>query len=211
VSDLEARIDELKVRIDLARVKAPFSGQLGMRNFSPGAFLSQGDMITRLVQNQKLKIDFTIPARYASLAKEGLTVQVISSAAGDTINARIYAVDPVIDANTRSLRLRGVLENDRRRLVAGDFAQVIMQVEQNNEAILVPSESIISELNAQIVFVVNQGKAKKTQVKIGTSTSGRVQILQGLQPGDTILITGLMQVRDGSPVNITELNQEAGR
>ncbi len=210
VSDLEARIEELSVRIDLAQIRAPFSGRVGMRDFSPGAFLGQGDPITRLVQNQKLKIDFKIPARYASLAREGLDVRIVSSSSLDTTYARIYAVDPEINTNTRSLRLRGMLENGDRKFIPGDFVQVFMETQQNDNAILIPTDAIISELNSQVVFITRNGKATRTEVEIGTSTRGRVNILSGISEGDTILITGLMGIRDGSAVRITELNQEAG-
>lgn len=211
VNSLKAQIEELAVRIDLAHVRAPFSGQLGMRNFSQGAFLSQGDMITRIVQTNRLKISFDIPARYALLAKEGSDVKVISSSRGDTIIARIYAVDPVINPNSRSLRLRGVIENGNGTFIPGDFAQVTMDVEQNNNAILVPAESIISELNTQVVYLARSGTAVRREVEIGTRTRGRVHIINGITEGDTVLITGLMDIRDGINIDVTRINQEAGQ
>jgi len=210
VSSLKAQIEELAVRIDLAHVKAPFSGRLGMRNFSLGAYLSQGDMITRVVQTHKLKINFDIPARYASVARERLDVNVISSSAGDTTLARIYVVDPVINPNSRSLRLRGILENDKGRFIPGDFVQVLMDIEQNDNAILIPAEAIIADLNTQVVYLLRNGKAERHEVEIGTRTSGRVHILDGIVAGDTVLITGLMDIRDGSNINLMRLNQEAG-
>ncbi|TVQ88676.1 MAG: efflux RND transporter periplasmic adaptor subunit [Bacteroidetes bacterium] len=210
VSSLKAQIDELAVRIDLTYIRAPFSGRLGMRDFSTGAFLSQGDRITRVVQSHKLKINFDIPARYAALAKEDMEVKVISSSLGDTTFARIYALDPVINPNTRSLHLRGIMENGSGKFVPGDFVQVVMDVEQNDNAILIPAESIISELNSQVVYLARNGKAERREVEIGTRTRGRVHILEGIAEGDTVLITGLMDVRDGSSINLMRLNQEAG-
>ncbi len=211
VSDLEARIEELHVRIDLANIRAPFSGRLGMRDFSPGAYLSQGEIITRLVQTRQLKINFDIPARYAAIAQKGMEVMVISSSSSDSILARVYAMEPFINANTRNLRLRGILDNEEQKFIPGDFIRVIIDAEQNENAILIPTESIISELNAQVVYLVREGKAQRREVEIGTSTRGRVMILDGLQEGDTIMLTGLMGIRDGSDVQIRNLNQEAGR
>ena len=210
VSSLKAQIEELAVRIDLAYVSAPFNGRLGLRNFSLGAYLSQGDMITRVVQTNKLKINFDIPARYASLAREGLEVDVISSSVGDTAQARVYALDPVINPNSRSLRLRGILDNGQGRFIPGDFVQVVMDVEQNDNAILIPAEAIIAELNSQVVYLARGDKAERREVEIGTRTRGRVHILDGIAVGDTVLITGLMDVRDGSNINLMRLNQEAG-
>lgn len=211
VSDLEARIEELQVRIELANIRAPFSGTLGMRDFSPGAYMSQGEMITKLVQNQQLKINFDIPARYSAVAAQGMEVMVISSSSADTTFAKVYALDPVINANTRNLRLRGILDNGEQKFIPGDFARVILDVEENDNAILIPTESIISELNAQVVYLVREGKAQRREVEIGTSTRGRVNILDGLQEGDTIMLTGLMGIRDGSEVQVRKLNQEAGQ
>lgn len=208
VSSLKAQIEELSVRIDLAQVRAPFSGQVGMRDFSIGAYLSQGDRITHLADNRRLRVSFTIPARYAPLAKVGLMVNVVSSAS-DTIQAEVYAVDPVIDRDNRSLNVRAAFDN--QNFVPGDFAQVIFEVEQNENALLVPAEAVIAELNAQIVYVAREGKAHRQTVEIGTRTPGRVHIINGLAEGDTVLITGLMEMRDGSNINVSQLNQEAGQ
>jgi membrane fusion protein (multidrug efflux system) len=210
IAELQSRIDELNVRIDLAYVTAPFSGRLGLRDFSTGSFMTVGTPITRLVQTDKLKISFDVPARYASLVNTGANVNVIASGTPDTTIARIYAIEPVINASNRSLKVRGELENGRGRFISGDFAQVQMTVDVSQDALLIPSESIISELNSQIVYVFRNGKAVRTPVEMGASTRGRVEIVSGISVGDTILITGLMSVRDNMPVNIASLNQEAG-
>ena len=102
------------------------------------------------------------------------------------------------------------MENGSGRFIPGDFAQVVMDVEQNENAILIPAESIISELNSQVVYLARDGKAERREVEIGTRTRGRVHILDGIAEGDTVLITGLMDVRDGSSINLMRLNQEAG-
>ncbi len=210
IADLQSRIDELDVRIDLANVRAPFAGRLGLRDFSVGAFMAVGAPVTRLVQTDKLKISFDVPARYASMVKLGMNVNVIASGAPDTTRARVYAIDPVINETNRSLKVRGVLENGIGKFISGDFAQVEMKVDISEDALLIPSESIISELNTQIVYVYRDGKAVRTPVEMGASTRGRVHIVNGISEGDTILITGLMSIRDNMPVNIATLNQEAG-
>jgi membrane fusion protein, multidrug efflux system len=204
VSNLKAQIDELDVMIDLAHIQAPYSGRLGMRNFSPGAYLRQGDIITSLVQSHKLRVSFSIPARYATLAKENQEVEVISSASGDTAVAVIYAIDPTINPASRSLQIRAMLDNEQGRFVAGDFAQIIFDVEQTKDALLVPAESIIPELNTQVVFIARNGRAVRQEVETGSRTRDRVQILNGLSPGDYVLTTGLMEIRDGDQINFNE-------
>ena len=208
-SDLEARIEELEVMIDRSQVRAPFAGRLGMRDFSPGAYLSQGDVITRLVQTHRIRVHFSIPARYAALAREGQQVQVIASANGDTALARVYAIDPVINPATRNRQLRAELPNPEGRFVAGDFVQVIFETDHDEDALLVPAEAIIAQMNTQLVYRVENDTARRQEVEIGTRTRQRVHVLSGLQAGDTVLVTGLMEVRDGTPVEIRELKQEA--
>jgi membrane fusion protein, multidrug efflux system len=208
VNHLKAQIEELEVMIDLAHIRAPFNGWLGMRNFSPGAFLSQGEVITRLVQNDKLKVNFTIPARYASNIRKDQKITIISSASGDTAQAAIYAVDPIISSTSRSLQIRALLDNERKGFLPGDFAQVVLEVGQFENALLVPAESVIPEMNTQVVYVVSEGKALRQVVETGSRTHNRVQVLKGLSPGDVVLTTGLMTIRDGDPVEIFESTLE---
>jgi membrane fusion protein, multidrug efflux system len=210
-SELEARIEELEVMIDLSQVRAPFAGRLGMRDFSPGAFLSQGDVITRLVQTDRIRVHFSIPARYSALAREGQDVQVIASANGDTAVARVYAIDPSINPATRNRQLRAELPNPDGRFVAGDFVQVVFETDRDEDALLVPAESIIAQMGSQVVYKVENGSARRQEVEIGSRTRDRVHVLSGLQAGDTVLVTGLMEVRDGAPVEIRELKQEGSQ
>lgn len=208
VIQLESQIGELEVLIDRSMIRAPFNGRLGMRDFSPGAYLAQGDVITRLVQTGRIRVHFSIPAQYASLARSGQEVLLISSSTGDTATAGIYAVDPMIRATSRSLQVRALLENGQGRFVPGDFIQVEMVVEDNQEALLVPAESVIPELGTQVVYLVREGQAVKQEVKTGSRTSNRVQVLHGLSPGDVVLTTGLMEVRDGVPVEVRNMERE---
>lgn len=208
VSSLEAQIEELQVMIELALVRAPFSGRLGMRNFSPGAYLSQGETLTRLVKTDFLKLDFNIPARYAALAAKGDDVTLVSSSSGDTAVARIYAIDPAINPSSRSLQIRAELDNSGENFFPGDFVQITFEVEQLSDALLVPAESLVMELNRQVVYVAKDGIAKRCEVEIGRRTRERVQIVRGLSEGDVVLTTGLMEISDGDQINLTIKNQE---
>jgi membrane fusion protein, multidrug efflux system len=203
VSNLKAQIEELDVMIDLAHIRAPFSGLLGMRDFSPGAFLSQGEIITRLVQNDKIKVNFSIPSRYAARAEKHQEVTIISSATGDSAIAVIYAVDPIITPSSRTLNIRALLDNKTKGFMPGDFAQIIFEVEQYDDALLVPAESVIPELNRQVVYLAKNGRAVRQEVETGSRTHNRVQILKGLSPGDIVLTTGLMTLQDGDQVEIS--------
>ena len=206
VGSLKAQIEGLDVMIDLAAVRAPFAGRLGMRNFSPGAYLSQGSVITRLVQTDKVKVNFTIPSKYAAQAANGKTVRVVSSSGGDTASAEIYAVNPRISPSSRSLQVRAVMNSQHPPFIPGDFVQVLLEVERKTDALLVPAECIVPELKKQSVFVVRDGKARRREVETGSRTEDRVEILKGLSPGDTVLTTGLMEVKEGDRVALQKLH-----
>jgi membrane fusion protein, multidrug efflux system len=211
VDNLRAQIEELEVMIDLTHIRAPFAGQLGLRDFSPGAYLAQGAMITRLVQNDRLKVDFSIPAKYADCELMGKTVTIKSSVGDRSLTAVIYAVDPMISPLSGSLKVRARFDNKQMTFMPGDFVRIECEVEQFDNALLVPAEAVIPELNAQVVFVAENGKAKKREVETGGRTSDRVQITSGLSPGDIVLTTGLMEVSDGSTIQLRNVKQEAAK
>ncbi|MFZ1728643.1 MAG: efflux RND transporter periplasmic adaptor subunit [Bacteroidota bacterium] len=205
VGSLKAQVEGLDVMIDLAAVRAPFAGRLGMRNFSPGAYLSQGSVITRLVQTDKVKVNFTVPAKYAAQAAAGQEVKVISSS-GDTASAEVYAVNARISQSSRSLQIRAIMNKKHPSFIPGDFVQVLLVVERKTDALLIPAECIVPELKKQVVFVISDGKAMRREVETGSRTSDRVEILKGLSPGDTVLTTGLMEVKDGDRIELQKLN-----
>jgi len=209
INNLKSQIEELEVKIDLSKIKAPFSGKLGMRNFSPGAYLAQGEKITDLAQTNNLKVHFSIPAKYANLAEINQQIKVVGSSSFDTVVANIYAIDPIINSNSRNLNIRALITNNNS-LIAGDFVKVRFPIKKYENAILLPAEAVSPELNAQIAYVFKSGFAKKIIVITGERTDNRIQIISGINHGDTIITTGLMEVRDGLAVEIKECVEEVG-
>jgi membrane fusion protein, multidrug efflux system len=139
-----------------------------------------------------------------------MEIRVIPSAGVDTLTARIYAIEPMINPASRSLNIRALLDNEQGVLLPGDFAQIIFDIKQDQEALLIPAEAIIPELNRQVVYLSKNGIAQRQVIETGTRTQNMVHVISGLAIGDTILVTGLMEVRDGAPARITQLNQGAG-
>lgn len=197
VASLEAQIEELEVMTDLAQIRAPFDGRIGFRDFSTGAYISQGALITRLVKSDKLKVVFSIPARHIHTLSRDHKILVTSSSTGKTAEARVFAIDPVVDSGSGSIELRAYLDNSNEEFIPGDFVQVELAVQQNSNAILIPAEAIVSELNNQIVYTVREGKATRKVVKTGSRTREKVQIISGLSPGDMVITTGLMVIKEG--------------
>lgn len=208
-TNLQAQIQELRVRIDLANVQAPFSGAVGMRNFSLGDYLSQGQTLTRLVQKDSLRVDFSLPSEYADKLAVGQKIKVVPNASGDTARATIYAINPAINRQSREIQLRARLNNKESEFIPGDFAEVVIEVTESENALLIPAESVIPEADSHIVYRVKNGKAVKQEVRLGRRTETEIQILEGLSDGDTVLLTGLMQVEDGSEVEVKELTDSA--
>jgi membrane fusion protein, multidrug efflux system len=203
VDELEAQIDQLNVNIDLANVVAPFDGKVGMRNFSVGAYLSQGQVIIELAQSWKLKVDFNLSGRYRNQLVPGKDVRVIYGK--DTISSPIYAVSPIADNSSRMINVRAVIEKNTLNFVPGDFAEVIVPLNINDSALVVPTDCIVPELNNQTVFLYKGGKAIRRTVEVGSRSDTQVEILQGVRAGDTVLTTGLLQVKDNYPVTLNKV------
>lgn len=200
VDELEAQIDQLEVNIDLANVVAPFDGKIGMRNFSVGSYLSQGQVIIELAQLWKLKVDFNLAGRYRKELQPGKIVSVIYEK--DTVDAPIYAVSPVADNSSRMINVRALIEKNTLNFVPGDFAEVIIPLNVNDKALVVPTDCIVPELNNQTVYLFHKGRAVRKKVVLGSRTDTQVEILNGIKTGDTILTTGLLQVKDNYPVKL---------
>ncbi|MEJ2594255.1 MAG: efflux RND transporter periplasmic adaptor subunit [bacterium] len=213
VDELEAQIDQLNVNIDLANVEAPFDGKVGMRDFSVGTYLSQGQAIMELAQSWKLKVDFNMswklkvdfnmPGRYRNQLKPGKNIRVIYG--NDTIESPIYAVSPVADKSSRMINVRALINNNSLNFVPGDYAEVIIPLNINDSALVVPTDCVVPELNNQTVFLYKAGKAKRTVVELGSRNDTRVEILHGIHAGDTILSSGLLQVKDNFPVSLNKV------
>ncbi len=203
--NLKARIEELDVLIDLSEVRAPFAGRLGLRDFSLGAYLSQGSVITRLLKDDILRVDFHVPAKYAALAKPGQKVMIMSAARTDTVTAVIYATLPAIDESSRSLQVRARFDNKSFSFLPGDFVQVFFTVSHSEEALLIPAQAIISEMHNQVIYKAHKGFVKKQVVQTGAHTRDMIEITQGVSAGDTVVITGLMGIREGVELHFTHL------
>jgi membrane fusion protein (multidrug efflux system) len=191
---------ELDVRIDYAVVRAPFSGMIGLRNVSPGSYLGAGDPVARLVQVDPLKLEFNVPERYADQVREGQTVRFSLSSDERVYEARVYATEPVINESTRSLRIRARVPNRDRELIAGAFTQVNLTLDSIPDALLIPTETVVPVLNDQVVYRVKNGMVEEVIVKPGIRLPRLIQIESGLSVGDTIMVSGLLQAKNGLPV-----------
>jgi membrane fusion protein (multidrug efflux system) len=193
VALVEAQLAKLEIR-------APFDGVVGLRFVSEGALVNATTRIATLQRLDHLKIDFSVPEKYAGRIRLGSPI-VFSVAGGDQkARGEIYAFDPRIDVTTRTVLIRALCPNPDGRLLPGAFANVEVVVAEVQEAILVPSVAVIPGLSEKNVFVVTDGKAERRAVETGMRTESMVQILSGLKTGDVLITSGLQQLRAGLPV-----------
>lgn len=202
----KADVQLIQAQIDKARIQASFDGVIGLRSVSEGAYLNAGSPIATLVSINPVKIDFAVPERYQSLLSKEQPVLFRVQGASEEYSGRIYAVEPQIDTDIRSVRCRALCPNPDGRIKPGAFAQVRITLQKLEDALMIPTESLIPDAQNQSVFVVRSGKALSTTVVIGLRTADKVQIVSGLATGDTVMTTGLLQVRPGSVIKVTELN-----
>jgi len=194
---LQTDIDLLKTKISKTEIKAPFAGTIGFRNVSLGSYLQVNTIIARLVDQSKLKLEFAIPEKYASTYFSGHKIKFRTENSPQEFEAVVYAVDPKVDMATRTITVRGIYNNANGNLLAGMFARINLIISQSGNVLLIPTEAIVQEMDGKKVWLISDGKAKSRTIATGFRSNNQAEVLSGLQAGDTIMVTGLMQVREG--------------
>lgn len=205
VNVLRAEVALIEAQIDKTEIRAPFSGRLGLKYVSDGSYISPNSRITTLQDIDPIKIDFSVPERYAAQVEVGTKVSFHVQGIEETMIAEVYAKEPSINTETRTLQVRARSENTDGKLLPGAFADLELTLSTIDDALMVPTISLVPELEGQKVFVVKNGKVEPHSVQTGLRNDTRIQILDGVQPGDTVLTTGLLQVRPGMPVKVVNL------
>ena len=198
---LKAQERQLAVRLQKTRLLAPFSGTLGLREVSLGDLIEPDTLITTLQTVKNLKVDFSVPERYQALLERDMPVSLWVAGYEEPFTAKVRAISPRVDINTRTIRVRADVANGERKLLPGNYARVEL-ISRDDAALLVPSVAVLQSLEAVSVFRVQDGVAVRTDVKTGVRSEAQVQILQGLNAGDVVITSGIQSVRDGQRVDI---------
>lgn len=206
LNTLEADIELVNSNLSKTEIKAPFDGIIGLKDVSIGAFLPINTRIAVIQQYDPLKIEFSIPERFRSSVRNGNVIHFTTPESPESKNATIYAFEPKVDIQTRSITVRALYKNEDLQIVPGAFARVEVPLSRIEDAILIPTQSLIPEMRGDKVFIVSEGKAKKVPVEAGSRNDSTVHIVSGLQPGDTVIITGIMQMRPDMPLKVTVIN-----
>lgn len=197
-----AESELIDAQLSKTTVRAPFSGTIGLRSISKGTYVTPSTPIAKLVNTDELKITFSVPEKYASQIRVGTVLTFTTSDSNEIYEATIYAIDPEVDIATRTLKMRAVMDNRDKGLYPGAYANVHLPLETVNDALLVPTESLIPVQNGKKIFVYRNGKAQEVDVEIGARTGSVVRVLTNLHPGDTVLTYGVMALKDGAPVDV---------
>ena len=202
LATLNADIEKTKAQIEQTELRAPFDGVIGLRQVSVGAYASPNTVIAKLTSVTPIKIEFSVPERYAGEVKKGTGLEFTVDGKLDAFKAQVYATEASLDAETHTLLVRALYPNEKRELLSGQYAGIRLKQKEIEDAIAIPSEAIVPEMGKSKVFVYRGGKAEPVDVVTGIRTDSEIQIVDGLQIGDTILTSGTLQLRKGSPVKI---------
>ncbi|TVR30718.1 MAG: efflux RND transporter periplasmic adaptor subunit [Balneolaceae bacterium] len=207
VNVLRSELQLIDAQIAQTEVRAPFSGLIGLKYISSGSYITPGTRIASLQEVDPVKIDFSIPERFIPRVDVGDRINFTVQGVDSTFTGEVYAIEPRVDTQTRTLQIRAISGNRDQLLYPGAFANIVLILDQIDDAIMVPTISIVPELNAQKVYLVRNGKVVESRVRTGIRTSEKVQVVDGVAVGDTVLTTGLLQVRPGMDVEITDLKK----
>lgn len=208
LNTLKADIKLLEARISKTEIRAPFNGNIGLRRISEGALVGPTDPITTLQETNILKIDFSVPEKYLHLVRQNAEIRFTIEGMEDTMTAVVYAIEPKIDLNTRSLMIRARYDNHKNLLYPGAFANIIMPLREIEDGIMIPTEAVIPEIRGQKVYIARGTNAEAVMVEIGVRNDSLVQIIKGLHPGDTVVTTGLMQIRPNVKLSFTQVRNQ---
>lgn len=206
LATLNADIDRVKAEIEMTELRAPFDGTIGLRQVSVGSYASPSTIVAKLTNLKPIKIEFSVPEKNANDIKKGTNLEFKVDGKLHPYEAQVYATESSLDASTHTLSVRAIYPNENGELISGRYADIRVKQKEIANAIAIPSEAIVPEMGINKVFVYRNGKAEPTAVTIGIRTDAEVQILDGLQAGDTILTSGTLQLRKGSPVKISAID-----
>lgn len=199
----QAQTQLINAQIAKTSIRAPFSGTIGLRNISPGTYVTAATLIANLVNSSQIKITFSIPEKYASQIKLNSKVSFTVAGAPQNFEAKIYAIEPAVDVATRTLRVRALAQNTDGKLLPGTFANVALPLEKVEGAFVIPTEAIVPIQGGKKIFIAKNGQAEEVMVQTGTRTDKDIVVLDGLKAGDTVLTTGVLTLKKETPVKVS--------
>jgi membrane fusion protein, multidrug efflux system len=195
-------------QIAKTEIKAPFDGNIGLKNISEGSFVNSNTPLVSLVQLKPMYVEFTIPGKYSQQFKQGMQVEFVmeNELSTKTNTAVVYAIEPKMDEVTKSIRARARYNGDEK-ILPGSYLKVFLEMGSHEKLLMVPSQCIIPVLKGHKVFVVSGGQSVEKMVHIGPRSDQKVVILDGLAEGDTVITSGLMSVKKETKINLIKTRE----
>jgi len=207
VESFGADIASVQAQIQRTEVRAPFNGTIGLRNVSEGTVVSPATVIASIQQTNPLKLDFSVPEKYSDLLQLGDPVQFTVASDQQTYKGQVYAIEPKVDLTTRTVKLRARVPNAKGQLHPGQFANVRLKLSETPEAMMIPSQAIVPSARDKKVILSRNGKAEFVTVETGIRSANKVQIVKGIQPGDTVIISGMLQLKPDASVKVVRVTK----
>lgn len=202
----EADIKLLEAQLAKTTLRAPFDGYIGFRFVSEGAFISPSLVIATLYNLNPAKLEFSIPAKHALRVSVNSKIFFTIENDTTTYTGLVYAVEPQIEASTRTLKIRARTPNPNKKMLPGQFVSIQLVLEHLNSAIMIPTEAVVPVQEGNKVFIMKGGLAAESMVNAGERTDRTLEILRGISVGDTVLTSGMLQLKAGMKVSITKIN-----
>jgi membrane fusion protein (multidrug efflux system) len=202
VASLGADRDVLAAQIAKTEIRAPFNGIIGLKSVSEGSFVTPLTLIASLQQMDPVKIDFSIPEKYSTLVKKGDEIVFTAGSSTKQFTGSIYAIEPKVDNVTRTVQIRALCPNAKAEVLPGAFARITLKLQQQDNALMIPTESIVPILKGKQVFVYRSGKAEAVKVETGIRNDSTIQVTGGLNEHDTVITSGIISLRPGADVKL---------
>ena len=207
VQQNKADMDLTQAQIAKTEIRAPFNGVIGLKNVSEGNNVSPADIIASVQQLNPVKIDFSVPEKYAASVHINDTIFITIQGTENRYKGKVYAIDPKIDASTRSLKIRAICGNNKREIFPGSYAQVTLILKSDN-LVIMPTMAVIPDIHGQKTYVVRNGKAVSVIIETGIRNDTTVEVLKGLKAGDTVATEGIMALKPNVQVKIQGLKNK---
>lgn len=200
INTIKADIEVQKAQIRKTEVRAPFDGVIGLRNVSLGAVVTSSTLLATLRTANKLKVDFYVPERYGSMVSVGMPIDFTLFSSDKAYTAKVIATERGISSDTRNLKVRAIIEGASKELIAGAFATVKLKLGENPNALLIPTQAVIPDQTDKSIIIARNGRAHFVKIKTGIRQADNVEVTQGLQPGDTVITTGVLFLKENSKI-----------
>lgn len=208
INSIKADIEVLTVQINKTEVRAPFDGTIGLRNISIGAQVTTATALATIRDIRHLKLDFSVPGKYSNTIKPGFKVQFSVRGDDKKYDATVMATEQDIESDTRNLKLRAIVQSDVSSLTPGEFADVELRLGEDKAALMVPTEAVIPQARTKQLIVAKQGKATFVTIKTGIRNSSSVQVISGINPGDTVVTTGILFLKPNAVLKFSKVKRD---